>query len=114
MHSLSLPEILVILALGMLLFGNRLPSVGKSLGEGIRNFKKGLNEKDTDTVHTPEAPASVAQPTSSQIQHPQPVLAQNVLPTSLEGQAYHMGHSAPLSRSAKEAVVDVEHGDEHK
>jgi sec-independent protein translocase protein TatA len=44
-------EWLVILALGLLIFGKRLPSVGKGIGEGIRNFKKGLKggEEEAET-----------------------------------------------------------------
>ncbi len=37
------PEILVLLILGLLIFGKRLPEVGKSLGQGIVEFKKGLS-----------------------------------------------------------------------
>ncbi len=37
-------EMLVILALGVLLFGKRLPDVGKQLGRGILEFKRGLDE----------------------------------------------------------------------
>ena len=35
-------EWLVIIAFGLLLFGKRLPEVGRSLGKGIVEFKKGL------------------------------------------------------------------------
>ena len=35
-------ELLVIAAVGLLIFGNRLPEVGRSLGRGIVEFKKGL------------------------------------------------------------------------
>ena len=35
-------EWIVILALGLLIFGKRLPEVGKSLGRSIVEFKKGL------------------------------------------------------------------------
>ncbi len=38
---------LVILALGVLLFGKRLPDVGKQLGRGILEFKRGLDEMGT-------------------------------------------------------------------
>ena len=36
-------ELIVVLVLGVLLFGRRLPEVGKSLGRTIVEFKKGLN-----------------------------------------------------------------------
>jgi sec-independent protein translocase protein TatA len=36
-------EMLMIFGLGVLLFGKRLPEVGRSLGRGIVEFKKGLN-----------------------------------------------------------------------
>src|SRR5882762_4132318 len=35
-------EWLIILAFGLLIFGKRLPEVGRSLGKGIVEFKKGL------------------------------------------------------------------------
>lgn len=38
--SLGLPELLILLAIVILIFGvNKLPRLGKGLGEGIRNFK---------------------------------------------------------------------------
>ena len=49
--SLGLPELLIILAIVILIFGvNKLPRLGKGLGEGIRNFKNSVktdnNEED--------------------------------------------------------------------
>lgn len=35
-------EMILIAAIGLLVFGNRLPDVGRSLGKGIVEFKKGL------------------------------------------------------------------------
>lgn len=40
--SLSMPEMLVIMMVAVLLFGKRLPEVGKSLGRSLVEFKKGL------------------------------------------------------------------------
>ena len=36
------PELIIILVVALLIFGKRLPDVGKSLGKGIVEFKKGL------------------------------------------------------------------------
>lgn len=35
-------EMIVILVIGLLIFGNRLPEVGRSLGRGLMEFKRGL------------------------------------------------------------------------
>lgn len=35
-------EWIIIAAIGLLIFGKRLPEVGRSLGKGIVEFKKGL------------------------------------------------------------------------
>lgn len=44
-------HLLVILGIGLLLFGpKRLPELGKGLGEGIRKFKTGLKEDTRETV----------------------------------------------------------------
>ena len=45
----GLTEILIILGIALLLFGaGRLADIGKGLGEGIRNFKKGLRDDDEE------------------------------------------------------------------
>ncbi len=45
MFGIGISELLVILLVCLLLFGaNRLPEIGKSLGEGIREFKKSLKD----------------------------------------------------------------------
>jgi len=43
--SLGIGEILLVLALVVLFFGaKRIPQIARGIGEGIRNFKHGLNE----------------------------------------------------------------------
>ena len=37
------PEMLIILVIAVLLFGKRLPEVGRSLGKGLVEFKKGIH-----------------------------------------------------------------------
>ena len=47
--SLGLPELLIILAIVVLIFGvNKLPRLGKGLGEGIRNFKDSIKTGKDD------------------------------------------------------------------
>jgi sec-independent protein translocase protein TatA len=45
--KLGFTEILLICGVALLLFGGgRISEIGKGLGEGIRNFKKGIREDD--------------------------------------------------------------------
>lgn len=47
MRSLGVPELLIVLAVAVLLFGGRkIPEVAKGLGEGIKNFKNALKSED--------------------------------------------------------------------
>lgn len=40
-------QLLIIVGIALLLFGgSRIAGIGKGLGEGIKNFKKGLNDDD--------------------------------------------------------------------
>ncbi|MBX3316111.1 MAG: twin-arginine translocase TatA/TatE family subunit [Phycisphaeraceae bacterium] len=55
-------ELIVILAIGLLLFGKRLPEVGKSLGKGIVEFKKGLKGVEDEIERESSKPSSVARP----------------------------------------------------
>lgn len=42
-------ELLLILLIVVIIFGaRRLPELGKGLGEGIRNFKKGFGSKESE------------------------------------------------------------------
>jgi sec-independent protein translocase protein TatA len=49
MGGLRLPELLLIFAALLLLFGgSRLPQLGQSLGSAIRNFKRGFGGGDNE------------------------------------------------------------------
>ena len=47
--QLGLPEMLVIMVIALLIFGpKKLPSLGKSLGEGITSFKKAITHGEKE------------------------------------------------------------------
>jgi sec-independent protein translocase protein TatA len=49
MLGLRTPELLIILLIVVVLFGaNKLPQLGKGLGEGIRSFKKSFSGEDDE------------------------------------------------------------------
>ncbi len=45
--KLGLPELLVIMAIALLIFGpSKLADLGKGLGEGIKGFKSAMKDED--------------------------------------------------------------------
>jgi len=47
--NLGFPEIIVLCAIGLLVFGpKKLPELGKSIGEAIVNFKKSFQKASID------------------------------------------------------------------
>jgi len=64
MGNLGAGEILLILAIVLLIFGpSKLSTMGKGLGEGLKNFKKGLSQDDKDEEpKAKEPPPKAAEP----------------------------------------------------
>jgi len=48
-------ELAIIAIIALILFGRRLPEVGKSLGKGIVEFKKGLKDVQDEVQKTGDA-----------------------------------------------------------
>lgn len=55
-HMPGFDEWIVIAVIGVLVFGKRLPEVGRSLGKGIVEFKKGLKGIDEEVERAPSVP----------------------------------------------------------
>lgn len=64
--SLSPWQIAVVVLLLLLLFGpKRLPGLGKSIGEALRSFKKGLDGKDSKEELAAKQPPQPSSNTSA-------------------------------------------------
>ena len=63
MPSLGVPELMIIFLIIVVLFGaSRLPMIGKGLGEGIKNFKKGMKGADDTPDQIEEKAGSTRNP----------------------------------------------------
>jgi sec-independent protein translocase protein TatA len=71
--GLGAPEIIVLVILGVLLFGRKLPDVGRYLGKSIVEFKKGVKGLEDD-LDTGTGASPVAEPQNA-IRPPQRVAA---------------------------------------
>ncbi|WP_300363230.1 twin-arginine translocase TatA/TatE family subunit [Hydrogenimonas sp.] len=58
----SMPELLIILAIVVLLFGaKKIPELAKGMGSGIRNFKKAMKEDEEEEMAAAKAEKQVEQ-----------------------------------------------------
>jgi sec-independent protein translocase protein TatA len=75
--ALSPMHLLIIAAIGVLVFGRRLPEIGKSLGKGIVEFKKGIKGLEDDFD-----PSAAAAPRQEQLPLEQPRPPQRITTTA--------------------------------
>ena len=76
LNQLGPMELAVVMVIAVLLFGKRLPEVGRSLGKGIVEFKKGLRG-----VQDEFESASTSLPTTQMDSHRPPDHSEPVAPT---------------------------------
>ncbi len=85
---------IILLLVALLLFGRRLPEVGRSLGKGITEFKKGLKDAGEEISAQPQDPyASNSNQASYSAPQRPPQQYQQQYPQQLPPQQY--AQSAP-------------------
>ena len=106
-HIPFMDQSFVILVIGLLLFGKRLPEVGRSLGKGIVEFKRGIKgiEDDVEAASdTPAPPPATALPAPVQQAHKfDPHTGQPIQPPATKFDPYT---GKPLTAMVDAEVVD--------
>ena len=46
--GIGIPELLIVLAIVLLIFANRLPALGRQLGSGFREFRDSIRKRDEE------------------------------------------------------------------
>ncbi len=63
--NVGLPEIVLILAIILIVFGvGRLPEVGGAIGRGLREFRKAQSEPSESETPARKEPSNAASPTA--------------------------------------------------
>ena len=98
MFGIGVPELILILVVGLIVFGpGKLPEMGRSLGKGIREFRKASNAL-TAAINAPEPPP--AQPAAAPAAQP----AQTVQATTEASAAAPPPTAMPTAATAAAAV----------
>jgi sec-independent protein translocase protein TatA len=101
MFGLSPVELIVIGSIAVLLFGSRLPSVARSMGKSVTEFKKGIRgiEEDMDVSSSNRRVSSYAD------DHEEPTVPKFEPPKS-EPKVESAGDESALSEPARDVPAD--------
>ncbi len=100
MPSIGWPEIIIVLVIVLIIFGpKRLPHLGKSIGQSIRGFKRGVSGEDDQEKEQIEAPpAQLSQTQESAPAQPVPQ------PAPVEQAAQPVATTQTAQQAAPEAA----------
>ena len=121
MFGIGAPELVLILIVGLIVFGpGKLPEMGRTLGKGLREFRKASNALTT-AINTPDPPPTppaqntapppqpAAAPTAQQTapvaaEQAEPAAAQQAAPAAAQQSAPAPAATSPTAETAAAAV----------
>ena len=113
MFGIGVPELILILVVGLIVFGpGKLPEMGRSLGNGIREFRKASNAL-TAAINAPEPPpappaaAPAAQPAPHPIEAEQTTSSAAPMPTATPTAATAAAAVEAHKAEQKDAAAEV-------
>lgn len=105
----------LLIVLALLIFGKRLPEVGRSLGKGIVEFKRGIKgiEEEVESASsvpatTPVAPTPIASQGSTTAYKFDPHTGQPIQPAIPAGSKFDPYTGKPIAAGAVPSVVEAE------
>ena len=106
MFGIGAPELVLILIVGLIVFGpGKLPEMGRTLGKGLREFRKASNALTT-AINTPDPPpAPPAQNTAAQPQPAAAPTAQQAAPVAADRSCCGRGTPRRAEGCRDEAVL---------
>lgn len=120
MFGIGVPELVLILIIGLIVFGpGKLPEMGRTLGKGIREFRKASNAL-SQAINAPEnqpqqpaAPAPQPQQPAVQAQPQQPAAApqESAAPAAKPAAAAKPSapaYQAPTQESVRQQIAEAQ------
>ncbi len=96
----SLPHLIILGIVLLLIFGRRLPEVGRNLGRGITEFKKGMRDVTAESLDDPQNQSGQNQPGYQQGAAPGQPSTRAYVPPPAQQPAPRLPPQQPMAQTA--------------